>query len=51
MNANCPECPAPHAFLASRILDDGRILALLPLLFDRARLTLGTGWLGYDKGY
>lgn len=39
-------------FLATRILPDGRALAVVPLTFGRARLCLGPGDLEtYDKGY
>lgn len=38
-------------FIAARRLPDGRILAVVPLTFGRARLTLGRDLLGYDRGY
>ena len=38
-------------FLAYRDLPDGRLLALVPLLFGRASLTLGPGGADYDGGF
>ena len=38
-------------YIATRVLDDGTILTLVPLTYGRARLTIGRDWMGYDKGY
>ena len=38
-------------FLAYRELDDGRLLALVPLIFGRASLTLGPGGDDYDGSF
>lgn len=35
--------------LASRRIADGRIVALLPLFGDRARITIGNDLWGYDR--
>jgi len=40
-----------QGFLAYRELPDGRLLALVPLLFDRVSLTLGPGGAAYDGGF
>lgn len=48
---NDPTCPYPDYYLASRILPDGRILTLMPLLQGRARLTIGTNWFDYETGW
>jgi hypothetical protein len=37
--------------LCQRTLDDGRILAVLPLLGNRARLTLGPDEACYETGW
>lgn len=34
-----------------RTLPDGRILAVLPLTYGRARLTIGRGEATYDDGW
>ncbi len=40
------------AFLALRVLDDGRILTVVPLTFGRARLAIGPAGTGtYDDGW
>jgi hypothetical protein len=38
-------------FLASRLLPDGRTLAVIPLTYGRARLTVGRGELTYDDAW
>jgi hypothetical protein len=48
---NAPECPFPEDCLASRILPDGRIVVLVPLLFGRARLCVGHSWTEWQDGY
>lgn len=37
--------------LATRWLPDGRVLAVMPLVFGRARLTVGSSTLHYDDGW
>lgn len=46
-----PILPPPAGFLAARVLDDGQILGLVPLTFDRARLTLGPDFLYYPTAW
>lgn len=48
---NCSECPDPASYIASRILDDGRVLCVVPLFGGRARLCIGPDWLGIDTFY
>ena len=38
-------------FLASRQLPDGRLAAVIPLTFGRARLTVGQNRCTYDDGW
>lgn len=38
-------------FIAFRDLPDGRFLAVVPLTFSRARLTIGRGYRTYDRAY
>jgi hypothetical protein len=38
-------------FLAYRELEDGRLLALVPLTYGRVSLTLGPGGAEYDGGF
>lgn len=38
-------------FLMYRDLDDGRLLAVVPLLFGQASLTIGPGGDNYDGGF
>lgn len=41
-----------HGFIAGKTLPDGWLIAVAPLLFGRARLTIGHGgYLCYDRGY
>lgn len=35
----------------ARQLDDGRVVALVPLTFGRVRLTVGTGFCTYDDSW
>lgn len=37
--------------LAQRTLPDGRILAVAPLTYGRARLTIGYDEMTYESGY
>jgi hypothetical protein len=37
--------------IAHRIFPDGRIGAVIPLTFGRARLTIGVDELSYDDGW
>jgi len=46
-----PILPTPQGYLAAKVLDDGRLCCLMPLTFGRARITVGTDWIGYDLGY
>lgn len=43
--------PKVEGALAERIYDDGRIGAVVPLTFGRARLTIGRDELTYDDGW
>lgn len=40
-----------HGFLASRSLPDGRLLAVVPLTYGRARLTVGRSVATYDDSW
>jgi hypothetical protein len=46
-----PVVTPPFGCIAARVLGDGRILALIPLWGDRARITLGPDWIGIETGY
>jgi hypothetical protein len=37
--------------LAERMLTDGTILAVFPLTYERARLTVGSDLWGHDRAY
>lgn len=44
--------PVTDGFIYQRILDDGRLLAIVPLTFGRARITIGPANTGcYDDGW
>lgn len=40
-----------NGFLASRWLSDGRLLAVIPLTYGRARLTVGRNPYVYDDSF
>ena len=46
-----PVVPLPPGYLAARVLDDGRLVTLLPLWGGRARITLGPDWLFIQTGW
>jgi hypothetical protein len=46
-----PIVPPPAGMLAARVLDNGRVLALVPLTFGRVRLVLGPDLMSVDEGW
>ena len=42
--------PAP-GILMSRVLDDGRLLSLIPLTYGRMRITVGGNYQWYEDGW
>lgn len=46
-----PIDPPPMGYLAAKILEDGRIVCLIPLTLGRARIIIGQGWISYETGW
>jgi len=38
-------------YLATKIFPNGKIGCVVPLTYGRARITLGTDWLCYEKSW